>query len=155
MYSLKPYVTAALKTVFVYKNHLELYFPPISENRLAANPLILRIPTYERNYRFIALSVHSLCYLNQIPKAPQLGSLVVVFSTDFDLWPAPMSCFSRFSCVTGIFIFSSRYKSRRAMLVMSEGRLDRNMRIYQIFTSEETWMLIKCIIAKVAAQVVR
>lgn len=38
---------------------------------------------------------------------------------------------------------------------MSEGRLGRNLHIYQIFTSEETWMLIICIIAKVAAQVVR
>ncbi len=41
------------------------------------------------------------------------------------------------------------------MLVMSEGSLGRNKHIYQIFTSEETWMMIICIISKASAQVVR
>lgn len=148
------------KPFFVYKNHLDFFFfffPSNKWEQTGSEPINSEDPDLwkELQVLLIALSVHSLCYLNHIPKAPQLGSLVVVFSTDFELWPAPVSCFNRFSCVTGIFIFSSRYKSRMAMLVMSEGSLGRNMHIYQIFTSEETWMLIICIIAKVAAQVVR
>lgn len=144
---------------FVQKPFRPFFFPSSKWEQTGSEPIIPRILTYERNYRFFLLHCQYIHWVTLIKlKSSTTWLSRCCFFHRF--WLASSSGVLlqsgyRFSCVTGIFIFSSRYKSRRAMLVMSEGRLGRNLHIYQIFTSEETWMLIICIIAKVAAQVVR
>lgn len=70
-------------------------------------------------FLLIALSVHSLCNLNQTPKIHNLAVRFVVVSTDFDLRPGLVSFFNLaiVFLVTGVFIFSTRYKSQKAMSV--------------------------------------